>query len=185
MTFLSTNKHFSKRKFCRTLTARLFTLIMINLDLFRIHLYWKSLVSISFICCVRSCAPHTVDGKGPRSRQQALKSQILMFIRYLRMCFQTWDNLYEINIAKCDSAFPLIFLTKIFVGYALTPSLTSIADPWQQFRESNARSSFSEWNRMKSMLGLRVFVSWPFLFVETGNCKDNNRELITSNNKKF
>ena len=38
---------------------------------------------------------------------------------------------------------------------------------------------------MKSIPDLHVFVSWPFLFVETGNCKDNNRELITANNKEF
>ena len=128
-------------------------------------------LSISFLCCVRSRVPPTVDRKGPRSRQQALKSQILMFIRFLHMCFQTWDNLYVVK--------------KMFVGYALTPSLTSSADPWQQFQESNARSSFSEWNRMKSIPDLHVFVSWPFLFVETGNCKDNNQELINANNKEF
>ena len=63
MTFLSTNKRLSKRKFCRTLTEWLLTLIIINLDLFRIHkLYSKSLVSISFICCVRSRVPPTIDG---------------------------------------------------------------------------------------------------------------------------
>ena len=122
--FLSTNKRFSKRKFCRTLTAWLLTLLMTNFDIFRIHLYWKSLVSISIICRVKSRAPPAVDGKGPRSRQQALKSQILMFIRYLRVCFPTWDNLYVANSATSDSAFPLIFLTKMFVGHALTPSLT-------------------------------------------------------------
>ena len=38
-------------------------------------------------------------------------------------------DLYVANSAKSDSAFPLIFLTKMFVGYALTPSLTSSADP--------------------------------------------------------
>ena len=37
---------------------------------------------------------------------------------------------------------------------------------------------------MKSILDLRVFVSWPFLFVETGNCKDHNGEVITTNNKE-
>ena len=164
--FLSTNKRFSKRKCCRTLTAWLFTLIMINLDLLRIHMYWKSLVSISFICCVRSRAPPTVDGKGPRSQQQALKSQILTFIWYLRMCFQTWDNLSAVNIAKCDSAFPLIFLTKTFVDHALTPSLTSSADPWQQFKESNTRSSFrneTEWNLYliyKCFMAISLCGSW-------------------------
>ena len=30
---------------------------------------------------------------------------------------------------------------------------------------------------MKSFPDLDVFVSWPFLFVETGNCKDNNLEF--------
>ena len=152
---------------------------MINHDLFRIHLYWKSLVSISFICCVRSRAPPTVDGKGPRSRQQALKSQILTFIRYLRMCFQTWDNLYVVNNAKSDGSFPLIFLTKMFIGYALTPSLTSSADSWQQSLESNARSSFSEWNRMKSIPDLHVLCIC-LMAIETGN-----RELINANNKEF
>ena len=38
---------------------------------------------------------------------------------------------------------------------------------------------------MKSILDFHVLVSWPFLFVETGNCKDNNRELITANNNEF
>ena len=38
---------------------------------------------------------------------------------------------------------------------------------------------------MKSVTDLHVFVSWPFLFVEAGNCKDNNREIITANNKEF
>ena len=38
---------------------------------------------------------------------------------------------------------------------------------------------------MKSVPDLHVFVSWPFLFVGTGDCKDNNRELITTNNKEF
>ena len=38
---------------------------------------------------------------------------------------------------------------------------------------------------MKSIPDLHVFVSWPFLFVETGNCKDNNLELITTYNEDF
>ena len=158
---------------------------MINHDLFTIQLYWKSLVSISFICWLRSRAPPTIDGKGPRSRQQALKSQILTFIWYLRTCFQTWNNLYVVNNAKSDGSFPLIFLTKMFVDYALTPSLTSGADPWKQFRESNARSIFSEWNRMQSIPDLHLLCICLMAIVETGNRKDNNRELITGNNKEF
>ena len=150
MTFLSTNKYFRKRNFCRTLTAWLLTLIMINLDLFRIHLYWKSLVSITFICCMRSRAPPTIDGKGPRSWQQALKSQILTFIRYLGMCFQTWD--------KSGDAFLLIFLMKVFFGYALTTSLTSSADPWQQFE--NWMSEVVFWNETV----WNLYLSYMYLF---------------------
>ena len=165
--FLSTNKRVSKRKFCRTL-IRVKTHVVINFDIFKIHLYWNHL---SRLVLFVGWGPPIIDGKGPRSWQQALKSQFLTFIQYLRMCFRTWDNLYVLNSAKSDGAFPLIFRTKMFVGYALTPSLTSSADSWHQFRESNARSSVSEWNRMKPIPDLHVFVSWPFLFVETGNCK--------------
>ena len=38
---------------------------------------------------------------------------------------------------------------------------------------------------MKSIPDLHVFVSWPFVFVETGNCKDNSSELITANKQRI
>ena len=38
---------------------------------------------------------------------------------------------------------------------------------------------------MKPIPDLHVFVLWPFLFVETGNCKDNNCELITANKQNI
>ena len=37
---------------------------------------------------------------------------------------------------------------------------------------------------MKSTPDLHVFVSRQFLFAATGNCKDNNRELITIYNEE-
>ena len=38
---------------------------------------------------------------------------------------------------------------------------------------------------MKSAPDLQVFVSWPSFFVDPRSRKDNNRELITANNKEF
>ena len=38
---------------------------------------------------------------------------------------------------------------------------------------------------MNSIPDVHVFVSWPFVFVKTGNCKENNQDLIITNNKEF
>ena len=38
---------------------------------------------------------------------------------------------------------------------------------------------------MKYIPDLHVFASWPFLFVEAWNCKDNNRELITATEQRI
>ena len=144
---------------------------MIDLDLLRIHFYWKLLVSVSFTCCVRCCASPAVDGKGPRSQQEALKSQILTFIRYLRMCFQTWDNLYVVNNAKSYGKFPPEFSDED-VRWLCTDVITEFQS-WSVRTvpriERQIRSSFPERNRMKSIPDLHVYISW--LFVETGNCR--------------